>query len=324
MSPKVASVATALELADKLPSSIRLSSSSTYGAWSSVLQRAFDDVRITSNANSASVWATVFATQQDGTPAPNNSPNAQRFAMTLLELSVDAVNRSLITQAQTAQNQAFAAWELLQQHHQSNMAANKTRLAQEIQTVKFDNFRKGSLTERDTATKYMGFLVKKRAELISSGGAMSEETLLHYARANLPQVYQPQLSFINGWTPQDCTIPKFQAALFNASSFVPTAGPPSTIDLQGHNDALYVDDLRKSKKFKDPPHSRSGICHYYLHGKCSRTNCKYNHISAERVTKAYKSLQDNANHADFVSDHHYDISTKSAIDHSNGRRNYLL
>ena len=148
MSPKVASVATALELADKLPSSIRLSSSSTYGAWSSVLQRAFDDVRITSNANSASVWATVFATQQDGTPAPNNSPNAQRFAMTLLELSVDAVNRSLITQAQTAQNQAFAAWGLLQQHHQSNMAANKTRLAQEIQTVKFDNFRKGSLTER--------------------------------------------------------------------------------------------------------------------------------------------------------------------------------
>lgn len=323
MSPKVASVATALELADKLPSSIRLSSSSTYGAWSSVLQRAFDDVRITSNANSASVWATVFATQQDGTPAPNNSPNAQRFAMTLLELSVDAVNRSLITQAQTAQNQAFAAWELLQQHHQSNMAANKTRLAQEIQTVKFDNFRKGSLTERDTATKYMGFLVKKRAELISSGGAMSEETLLHYARANLPQVYQPQLSFINGWTPQDCTIPKFQAALFNASSFVPTVGHPRVTHPEERGPgALFVHDKGQPKKSKDP--SRSGICHYFLKGKCSRADCRYNHISAERVTKAYKSLQDNANHADFVSDRHYDISSKSAIDHSNGRRSYLL
>ena len=140
MSPKVASVATALELADKLPSSIRLSSSSTYGPWSSVLQRTFDDVRITSHANSASVWATVFAPQRDGSPAPNNSDNAQRFAITLLELTVDTVNRSLITQAQTDPNPALTAWGLLQQHHQSNMAANKTRLAQEIQTVKFDDY----------------------------------------------------------------------------------------------------------------------------------------------------------------------------------------
>lgn len=191
MSPKVVSVASALELADKIPSSIRLSSSTTYGPWSSVLQRAFD---------------------------------AQRFAITLLELTVDDVNRSLIAQAQTAANPALAAWGLLQGHHQSNMAANKTRLAQEIQTVNFDTFRKGSVTERDTVTKYMGFLVQKRAELINSGGAMPEETLLHYARANLPQAYQPQLSFINGWTSQDCTIPKFQAALFNASSFVSTVG----------------------------------------------------------------------------------------------------
>ena len=196
MSPKVASVASALELADKFPSSVRLSSSSKYGPWSSVLQRTFDDVRITSHANSASVWTTVFAPQQDGTPAPNNSPNAQRFAITLLELTVDDVNRSLITQAQTAANPALAAWGLLQGHHQSNMASNKTRLTQEIQTVKFDNFRKGSLTERDTVTKYMGFLVKKRAELISSGGAMSEETLLHHARANLPQEF-PTNYYIN-------------------------------------------------------------------------------------------------------------------------------
>ena len=123
MSPKVASVASALELADKFPSSVRLSSSSKYGPWSSVLQRTFDDVRITSHANSASVWTTVFAPQQDGTPAPNNSPNAQRFAITLLELTVDDVNRSLITQAQTAANPALAAWGLLRGHHRSNMAS---------------------------------------------------------------------------------------------------------------------------------------------------------------------------------------------------------
>ena len=73
MSPKVASVASALELADKFPSSVRLSSSSTYGPWSSVLQRTFDDVRITSHANSASVWTTVFVPQQDGTPAPDRN-----------------------------------------------------------------------------------------------------------------------------------------------------------------------------------------------------------------------------------------------------------
>jgi hypothetical protein len=307
MSPKVASVASALELADKFPSSVRLSSSSTYGPWSSVLQRTFDDVRITSHANSASVWATVFAPQRDGSPAPNNSDNAQRFAITLLELTVDAVNRSLITQAQTAPNPALAAWGLLQQHHQSNMAANKTRLAQEIQTVKFDNFRKDSLTERDTVTKYMGFLVKKRAELISSGGAMSEETLLHYARANLPQAYQPQLSFINGWTPQDCTIPKFQAALFNASSFVSTVGHSRVIHPEERGPgALLVQDRVQPKKPKDS--SRGGICHYFLKGKCSRTDCRYHHISAERVTKAYEFLQGHGNHANYASDRNQALS----------------
>ena len=264
-------------------------------------------MRITSHANSASVWTTVFAPQQDGTPAPNNSPNAQRFAITLLELTVDDVNRSLITQAQTAANPALAAWGLLQGHHQSNMASNKTRLTQEIQTVKFDNFRKGSLTERDTVTKYMGFLVKKRAELISSGGAMSEETLLHHARANLPQEYQPQLSFINGWSPEDCTIPRFQAALFNAASFVPTVVHPRVTHPEERGPgALYVHDKGQPKKSKDP--SRSGICHYFLKGKCSRADCKYNHISAERVTKAYEFLRGHGNHASYASDRNQALS----------------
>ena len=126
-----------IALAMKLTQSIdKLSKSSEYRKWAALLKAIFMGHK--GATGSLTVWDRVFAED-----AANEDRDSQAFAGLIINQSIDITASALLLEIDISeQNWALQAWNLLKEHFQSDMAANRQRLQQDINTRKLRDYRK--------------------------------------------------------------------------------------------------------------------------------------------------------------------------------------
>ena len=307
----------------------KLSKSSEYRRWSTLLKAIFTGHK-GANGNTT-VWQHVIENTGNENPVPaNNCEISQAFARLIIEQTIDLKTSALLLEIpENEPNWALTAWNLLKEHYQSDMAANRQRLIMRINNTRLEQFRKSEKTEGEAMEDYIAQLQHLRAELNLAQGNMKEQDLTRIIRTNLPNEYAQAVISLS-------TLDANQDTVKRTSTFLAGIAPliKKNSQFDGRNDALtaatYDQPRGRRRPYRGRPYRGRGrgrkyfnqrnrrnfqedqrrqridtqICYDHLKGKCTRKNCRYTHVTRDSIVKAYNGLQrEHGNEANVATQH---------------------
>ena len=312
-----------IALAMKLTQSIdKLSKSSEYRKWAALLKAIFMGHK--GATGNLTVWDRVFAED-----AANEDRDSQAFAGLIINQSIDITASALLLEIDPSeQNWALRAWNLLKEHFQSDMAANRQRLQQDINTRKLRDYRKQGRTEEEAMGAYIADLQLLRAELNLAGGSLKEQDLTRTIRMNLPKEYNQAVISLATLDAEQDTIKKTSTFLKSVAGLIKRGSRG-----EGRNDALSATNYRRgrggyhrgrgnrgrrgggrgghrdyNKRDNNKGHrrnqqSKQDICFNFRDkGECTRKNCRFVHSKAEHSANVAKHNNGPCYPSDYSSD----------------------
>ena len=207
MSAQRASTQLAMKIAKNLPP---LENSSEFALWEEAITNVCHDIK--ASTGNASVHNKVFQNNnQTNAPPPNDDAHSHRFAMMLMKMSVGDVARTIIAAVEQRppganNNYASTALQELRQHFQSQQAANRQRIENDINNLSLLQFRKPGLPESTAIDHLFSAAQKKRMEFTFAGGTMTESDFVRRLRNNLPREYDPAKMAVAAWDTNQDTI----------------------------------------------------------------------------------------------------------------------
>ena len=300
-----------IALAMKLTQSIeKLSRSSEYRKWAALLKAIFMGHK--GATGNTTVWEHVFGDDDD---EPNNAcGDSQAFASLIINQTIDITASALLLEIDAdEENRALRAWK----HFQSDMAANRQRLMQDINTRKLQDFRRQGRTEEEAMGAYIADLQLLRAELNLAGGNLKEQDLTRIIRMNLPKEYTQAVISLSALDADQDTIKKTSTFLKSIAGIIKRGSRE-----HGRNDALsathhtrfqrnhhnrgggrgnrgrrggkhgnYNDNNRRNnnKNRKNNHNAKTDICFNFANkGECTRKNCRFIHANQSKQTQPIK------------------------------------
>ena len=291
-----------------------LTSSVDYPLWSETIAAVCQDT-LQSGRGQATVYQKVFANPDNpADPPANDDGPSQVFAFQLMLHTVNDVARTIITTARDAApaNVALTAWNALREHYQSQLAANRQRLENDLYSIDLNRFRKQDLSEAEALDEYFSYAKQKRSELTAAGGQLSESDFSRRLRQNLPPEYNVAKMTIAGWDPARDTVERTHRYLRDISD---TVRPAPTTRHDGRNNALSLTDFesrrgrgrgRRGRRGRrggqggdhqqQQQHRKPQLCYNFARGSCTNDQCQYLHVDGDSILKAAAGLQklDNA------------------------------